>query len=167
MAKKESTGADVFQILRNDHENVSSILNQLKLADEQQKQELFEQVRNELDSHMTVEEKYFYSRLEDIEELADVIQDCLADHDDIRQILQQMNDQDIGSEEWESSCQSLEDTKDDHVDLEEQEVFPQAIEMIDGNELNQIAEQITAEKNRIAQAPQQRRPQKRPPTARA
>ena len=165
MATKQSAQPDVFEILRNDHQNVTRIMNELKKADEQQRQELFAQLQEELDNHMTLEERFFYSRLEDVEELADLIQDSLADHDDIRQIVQQMNEQDIDSEEWLTNCEALEDTKDDHIDLEEQELFPQAVELVDGDELIQIAEQIMAEKSKIAQAPQQRKVQKRPPRA--
>src|SRR4051794_36165229 len=98
MARKESTGPDVFQILRNDHQNVSRIMDEIKQADEQQKQQLFSQLQQELNNHMSIEEKFFYPKLEDIEELADVVQDCLADHDDLRQIIQQMNEQDFNSE---------------------------------------------------------------------
>ena len=167
MAARQSAQPDVFQILRDDHQNVTRMMNELKKADEQQKYELFSQLQQELDNHMAVEEKFFYSRLEDIEELADLIQDSLADHDDIRQIIQQMNEQDIDSEEWLTNCEALEDTKDDHVDLEEQELFPQAVELVDAEELIQIADQIMTEKNRLSQTPQQKRVQKRPPTARA
>jgi len=165
MARKESPGADVFQILRNDHQNVSRIMEQLKDADEQQQQQIFYQLQEELNNHMSVEEKYFYPRLEDIEDLADVIQDCLADHDDIRQILEQMNEQDVGSEDWQTNCQALEDTKDDHVDLEEQEVFPQVVELMESSELDELGEQIAAEKSKFAQAPSARKGPKRAPRA--
>ncbi len=165
MATKQSPGADVFEILRNDHQNVSRIINDLKKAGQQQKQQLFNQLQDELNEHMTLEERYFYSRLEDIEDVSDLIQDSLADHDDIRQILQQMSEEDVGSEEWETNCQALEDTKDDHVDLEEQELFPQVVELVEASELIQIAEQITAEKSRVERAPAARREQKRPPRA--
>ena len=165
MATKQSQGTDVFEILRNDHQNVSRIINDLKKAGQQQKQQLFNQLQDELNEHMTLEERYFYSRLEDIEEVSDLIQDSLADHDDIRQILQQMSEEDVGSEEWETNCQALEDTKDDHVDLEEQELFPQVVELVEASELIQIAEQITAEKSRVERAPAARREQKRPPRA--
>ena len=163
MARKESPGADIFQILRNDHQKVSSIMEQLNDADEQQKQQIFDQLQEELNNHMSLEEQYFYPRVEDIEQLADVIQDCLADHDDIRQILEQMNEQDIDSEEWQTNCQALEDTKDDHVDLEEQEVFPQVVELMESSELKELGEQILAEKNRFAQAPAGRKGQRRAP----
>ncbi len=165
MATKQSQGTDVFEILRNDHQNVSRIINDLKKAGQQQKQQLFNQLQDELNEHMTLEERYFYSRLEDIEDVSDLIQDSLADHDDIRQILQQMSEEDVGSEEWETNCQALEDTKDDHVDLEEQELFPQVVELVEASELIQIAEQITAEKSRVERAPAARREQKRPPRA--
>src|SRR6266545_747355 len=165
MATKQSQGTDVFEILRNDHQNVSRIINDFKKAGQQQKQQLFNQLQDELNEHMTLEERYFYSRLEDIEDVSDLIQDSLADHDDIRQILQQMSEEDVGSEEWETNCQALEDTKDDHVDLEEQELFPQVVELVEASELIQIAEQITAEKSRVERAPAARREQKRPPRA--
>lgn len=169
MARKQSSETDVFQILRTDHQEVSKLMDKIKQADGQQKQQLFSQLQEELNNHMDQEEKFFYPKLEEIEDLADLVQDSYADHDDIRQILQQMNEQDFNSEEWQANCEALEDTKDDHVDVEEEEIFPQAMELVDASVLNQIGEQIAAEKAKTveptaAKAPRQ---QKRPPRAHA
>ncbi|WP_243374223.1 hemerythrin domain-containing protein [Geotalea sp. SG265] len=168
MARKQSSETDVFQILRTDHQEVTKLMDQLKQAGGQQKQQLFAQLQEELNTHMNLEERFFYPKLEEIEDLADLVQDSYADHDDIRQILQQMNEQDFDSDEWQANCEALEDTKDDHVDVEEEEIFPQAMELVDGNVLSQIGEQIAAEKGKTAEpAAAKPRPQKRPPRAHA
>lgn len=97
------------------------------------------------------------------------MQDSYADHDDIRQILQQMNEQDFDSDEWEANCEALEDTKDDHVDVEEEEIFPQAMELVDAHVLQQIGEQIAAEKGKSPEPspPRPGKQQKRQPRAHA
>ena len=168
MARKQSLGTDVFQILRTDHQEVSKLMDQIKQADEPQKQQLFSQLQEELNDHMNLEERFFYPKLEENEDLADLVQDSYADHDDIRQILQQMSEQDFNSEEWQTNCEALEDTKDDHIDVEEEEIFPQAAELMDANVLNQIGEMIAAEKSSksetVSKAP---KTQKRPPRAHA
>lgn len=169
MARKQSSGTDVFQILRTDHQEVSKLMDQIKQANNQQKQQLFSQLQEELNNHMNLEERFFYPKLEEIDDLADLVQDSYADHDDIRQILQQMSEQDFDSDEWQANCEALEDTKDDHIDVEEEEIFPQAMELVDGNVLNQIGEQIAAEKGRESEFPvgKPSKAQKRPPRAHA
>lgn len=169
MARKQSSETDVFQILRADHQEVSRLMDQIKQADGQQKQQLFSRLQEELNTHMNLEEQFFYPKLEEIDDLADLVQDSYADHDDIRQILQQMSEQDFNSDEWQANCEALEDTKDDHVDVEEEEIFPQAMELVDSNVLNQIGEQIAAEKGKTGEAPSAKtsRQQKRPPRAHA
>lgn len=169
MARRQSSETDVFQILRTDHQEVTKLMDKIKQAGEQQKQQLFSQLQEELNNHMNLEEKFFYPKLEEIEDLADLVQDSYADHDDIRQILQQMNEQDFNSDEWQANCEALEDTKDDHVDVEEEEIFPQAMELVDSSVLNQIGEQIAAEKGKWAEpaAAKAPRQQKRPPRAHA
>lgn len=169
MARKQSSETDVFQILRTDHQEVSKLMDKIKDANDPQKQQLFSQLQEELNNHMNLEERFFYPKLEEIEDLADLVQDSYADHDDIRQILQQMNEQDFNSEEWQANCEALEDTKDDHIDVEEEEIFPQAMELVDASVLNQIGEQIAAEKAKTAEtsATRPQKQQKRPPRAHA
>lgn len=169
MARKQSSETDVFQILRTDHQEVSKLMDQLKQAGGQQKKQIFAQLQEELNNHMNQEERFFYPKLEEIEDLADLVQDSYADHDDIRQILQQMTEQDFDSDEWQANCEALEDTKDDHVDVEEEEIFPQAMELVDAHVLQQIGEQIAAEKGRSPEPspPRPAKQQKRQPRAHA
>ncbi len=143
-------------------------MDQIKQANEQQKQQLFSQLQEELNDHMNLEERFFYPKLEENEDLADLVQDSYADHDDIRQILQQMNEQDFNSDEWQANCEALEDTKDDHIDVEEEEIFPQAAELMDASVLIQIGEMIAAEKSSKSESTTKAsKPQKRPPRAHA
>jgi len=153
MARKQSYDIDVFQMLRTDHQEISKLMDRIKQAEGEQKQKLFWELQEEFTNHMNQEEKYFYPKLEDIEDLADLAQDSYADHDDIRQIIEQMSEQEFNSEEWQADFEALEDAKDDHVDVEEEEIFPQAAELVDAHILTLIGEQIAAEKGKTEEKP--------------
>lgn len=164
MATKQQSGRDIFQLLKQDHQTVSSLMNEIRDADQSQKETLCGRLEAELMQHMDLEEKYVYPILLDFDELTELIQDGYTDHDNLKDILEQMGNQDVGSEEWESNFLALEDAKEDHVDIEEHEVFPQAWELLNQDQVAQITEQVLSEKQKAAsfqQAPgtRQRQPQ--------
>ncbi|SNB45711.1 hemerythrin domain-containing protein [Geobacter sp. DSM 9736] len=165
MATRQAQGQDVFQILKQDHRTVTSIMEEIRDAEQAQKEALCSRLENELNQHMNLEEKYVYPILLDFEELSELIQDAYTDHDDLKDILEQMADQDVGSEEWESNFLALEDAKEDHVDTEENEVFPQAIELLSQDQVRQITDQIMSEKQRAPQTAQGKISQPRQPRA--
>lgn len=164
MATKQQTGRDIFQLLKQDHQTVSSLMNEIRDADQSRKEALCGRLEAELMQHIDLEEKFVYPILLDFDELTELIQDGYSDHDNIKDILEQMGNQDVGSEEWESNFLALEDAKDDHVDIEEHEVFPQAWELLNQDQVAQITEQVLSEKQNApgiqqARGTTQRQPQ--------
>lgn len=163
MATRQQTGRDIFQLLKQDHQTVTSLMDEIRDADQSRKEALCGRLEAELAQHMDLEEKYVYPILLDFDELTELIQDGYTDHDSIKDILEQMGNQEIGSEEWESNFLALEDAKEDHVDIEEHEVFPQAWELLNQDQVMQITEQVLSEKEKAQGAQQARGGRQRPP----
>ena len=163
MATRQESGRDIFQLLKQDHQTVSSLMADIRDADQSQKEVLCGRLDSELTQHMDLEEKYVYPILLDFDELTELIQDGYSDHDNIKDILEQMGNQDVGSEEWESNFLALEDAKEDHVDIEEHEVFPLAWELMNQDQVSQITDQVLSEKQKGPAAQQAREPRQQPP----
>lgn len=162
MATKQDR-PDIFQLLKQDHRTVTSILEEIRNSDRQNKEFLCGRLEAELNQHMDLEEKYVYPILLDFEEIAELIQDAYTDHDSVKEILEQMRAQKIGSEEWESNFLALEDAKEDHVDMEENEIFPQAVELLSQDQIWNITTQVSAEKQKApVMQPGRKAGQKRP-----
>lgn len=163
MATKQERGRDIFQLLKQDHQTVSSLMGEIRDAEQSQKEILCSRLETELSQHMDLEEKYVYPILLDFDELTELIQDGYADHDSLKDILEQMGNQEVGSEEWESNFLALEDAKEDHVDIEEHEVFPQAWELLNQDQISQITEQVWSEKQKAPETQQGRGTRQRAP----
>ena len=157
MATKQERGTNIFQLLKQDHQTVTSLIEEIRNADPQNKEFLCGRLETELNQHMDIEEKYVYPILLDFEEIAELIQDAYTDHDSIKEILEQMRSQDVGSEEWESNFLALEDAKEDHVDMEENEIFPQAAELLSQDQISSITSQVSAEKQKAPEVQQARK----------
>jgi hemerythrin-like domain-containing protein len=165
MATKQERGIDIFQLLKQDHRTVTSLMEEIRNADQQNKEILCQRLESELNQHMDLEEKYVYPVLLDFEEIAELIQDAYSDHDSVKEILEQMSSQEIGSEEWESNFLALEDAKEDHVDMEENDVFPQAEELLSQDQIAGITSQVSAEKQKAPQVQQRGKAAQRQPRA--
>jgi hypothetical protein len=166
MATKKSQQNDLFQILKQDHQEVSDLIEHLLEVDEDEREGLFFRLNEELSTHMSLEEKHFYDALEDAEETADLIIDARDEHDDIKQLLRDLEEEDIESEEWLSKLEELQEAKEHHVSEEEGELFTQARRVLSPDQLAEIAGKMMAEKGG-APAPAGRPAKGRRPRAQA
>lgn len=148
MATKKNPDMDVFEILKQDHQEMSQMMSDLLEADEDEREGLFFQLSEELNKHMNLEEKYFYPPLESPEETSDLISDARDEHDEIRQLLQELEEEDIESDEWLSKLEELQEAKDHHVDEEEKELFKQARKVLGTETLREISSKVMAEKEK-------------------
>lgn len=170
MATKQQGSPDIFQILVKDHQEVTQIMDQIKKGGKNQ-EDLIQQLQNELNQHMKLEESFFYPILQKAgdEELSDLIGESLAEHTEIKQLLDQVVDLDFGSQEWNTRFQELREGKENHVDEEENEVFPKAQQVVSQEQLAQVAQKVMAEKEKTQQKKQAqpKAAQRKKPEARA
>lgn len=168
MATKQETNPDIFQILIKDHQEVTQMMKQIARGGKDVEQTI-SQLGEELNQHMRLEESLFYPVLQKAgnEELSDLIDESLAEHREIKQIMEQVVDLDYGSDEWKTRFSELQEGKENHVDEEENEVFPLAREAVSQDQLSQIAQKVMAEKEKVQKKPAPKAAQRKKPEARA
>ena len=130
---------------------LTKMLEELNEVPLEEKEGLFSKLDTEIMKHADIEETYFYPKLQNFEDLAEPVRSALADHGDMREILQRMECEEAGSETWQTEYRILRDTVDDHVTMEEQEIFPRALRQMPGVELNRMREQVADIKEKSPQ----------------
>ena len=146
---------DFFELLKNDHEKVSGIFE--KMEDTTNKatktrQELFAQLRQELELHTQIEETILYPALKQAAQTRDITMEALEEHQEVKDLLAEMQELSVEDEEWEAVLAELKENVDHHVEEEEQQMFPQARQVLSEDQISEITEQMQTAKQQAPKA---------------
>lgn len=140
---------DALELLKEDHEKVAGLFEQIETDEDGANQEqLFAQIKQELDVHANAEEKVFYPRLKEIAEMRDITFEAIEEHQEIKNLLAELETMSADDDDWEDTISELRDTVEHHVEEEEGEMFPQVREILSQEEINQLGKQLEAEKQK-------------------
>ena len=142
---------NAIELLKNDHQKVSGILDKLGQTTERAlktRDELFIRLREELDVHSHVEETIFYPAVEDESKTRPDTLEAYEQHNVVKTLLDEMSELPVDSERWTAKLRVLIDSVEGHVKMEENEIFVGAAEVLTEEQLDDLGEQIEAEKQR-------------------
>jgi len=120
---------NAFTLLKADHKKVAGILEKIDSTTERgvkTREELFLQLKTELDVHARVEETIFYPELEKADETHDITLEAFEEHRLVKQLLGELETMDKGDEQWTARFSVLKENVEHHVEEEEGEMFPKA-----------------------------------------
>ena len=116
---------NIFESLRKDHEIQRSLLKKLTdtQGDTKERAKLFEKLKNELQTHADAEERHFYKPLIDHEMTQEKARHSIAEHHDIDELIEKLEETDFSSPGWLVTAKKLREEVEHHLDEEEHEVF--------------------------------------------
>jgi hemerythrin-like domain-containing protein len=139
---------DAFNLLKEDHRKVEELFEQLESSRGAAKLRVFEQIKMELDLHTHIEEKIFYPALEKPRATHDLTLEAYEEHDVVKKLLREMSKAKSATEEWKAQAKVLQENVEHHVEEEENELFPKAQSALSEEEIEELGEEMAAEKNR-------------------
>jgi hemerythrin-like domain-containing protein len=140
---------NAFTLLKADHEKVAGILGEIEETTERAvkgRDELFAQLKSELDLHAMIEEEIFYPALEDAEETRDITLEAYEEHRLVKQLLAELEAEPKDTEEWTAKFSVLKENIEHHVEEEEGEMFKKARQALSEEEIETLGEQLQAAK---------------------
>ncbi|HLL71452.1 MAG TPA: hemerythrin domain-containing protein [Pyrinomonadaceae bacterium] len=144
---------DAFEMLKNDHAKVSSIFDQLEPAtDATTRQQLFTQLKQELDIHAHIEETVLYPALKQAAETRDITEEAYEEHQEVKDLLAELQTTPPDSEEWGDMILELRENVEHHVEEEEGEMFTKARQVLSEQQINEIGARMAAEKQQQQKA---------------
>ena len=132
---------DAFELLKSDHEKVAGILEKIEGTTERAlktREELFTQLKTELDIHAAIEEKIFYPVLEKAEESRDITLEAFEEHRLVTQLLTELESESKDDETWTAKFTVLKENIEHHVEEEEGEMFKQARKVLSKAEIEEL-----------------------------
>ena len=146
---------DALELLKEDHQRVSALFDQIAQATLQvDRRRIFEQIRLELETHTYIEETVFYPAFQAKSEFQDLIEEALVEHQEVKDLLQEIEDLDDGkdSEEFEDKIDELIDAVEQHVDEEENDLFPRIEAELDAQSLEELRVRLEEAEHDVSEA---------------
>ena len=145
---------NAFQLLKEDHQKVSGIFQQIEPTTERAEKtrtELFAQLKQELDIHARIEETIFYPSIKRAAETREIVLEGFEEHHVIKMLLKELEAMPVDTEEWAAKIKVLQENVEHHVEEEEGEMFQKARDVLSEDEINRLGEQMEEMKKQLQQ----------------
>jgi len=136
---------NAFTLLKNDHEKVAGILEKIDGTTERatkSREDLFAQLKSELDVHTRIEETILYPALEEYEETRDIALEAYEEHAIVKQLLKELESGAKNDEQWTAKFTVLKENIEHHVEEEEGEMFTKARSVLSKDEIATLGERL-------------------------
>jgi hemerythrin superfamily protein len=145
---------NALELLKQDHQAVKKLFEQAEATeDEKEQQQIFKQIKKELETHTRIEETVFYPAMQKHEELKDMVLEAIEEHRQVKTLLKEMDDLVNGSEKFEPKLQVLMENVEHHAEEEEEgKMFPKVREIVDQAALEELGQELEAAKGKKSKA---------------
>lgn len=146
---------NVFTLLKADHKKVAGILEKIDSTTERgvkTREELFTQLKTELDVHARIEETIFYPELKKADETRDITLEAFEEHRLVKQLLGELEKMDKGDEQWTAKFTVLKENVEHHVEEEESDMFPKARKVLSEEQAEILGTQMEEAKSKELKA---------------
>lgn len=142
---------NAFTLLKNDHEKVAAIMNKIEGTTERAlktREELFSQLKTELDIHAKIEETILYPVLEKADESRDITLEAYEEHRLVKQLLAELEGEAKDDEKWTAKFMVLKESVEHHVEEEEGEMFKKARRVLSEEEIEELGTRLEKAKDK-------------------
>jgi hypothetical protein len=133
---------NIFEQIREDHETQRALIQDLveTSGHSQTRKDLYKQLKHQLKIHADAEERYFYKPLFRDDLTQDKARHSVAEHHEIDELLEQLDDTEMDNSAWLSTAEKLKERVLHHLAEEEHEVFQMAGKALENSEKNKLGE---------------------------
>lgn len=136
---------DPFEILKQDHRKVEKIFEKLENTTSRAvktRKQLFKTLKEELEQHTKIEEKYLYPVLEEYDKTHFEALESEEEHHLVDILLKELKKMDVDDEKWMAKLTVLKENVLHHVEEEEKNMFPKAKKMLSDEEYKQMGKKV-------------------------
>jgi hemerythrin superfamily protein len=139
---------EALELLKQDHQKVKKLFKEAEGAEGKKQQQIFDQIKAELEMHTHIEETVFYPAVQKYEELKDMVLESIEEHRQVKTLLREMDNLVSDSEKFEPKLKVLTENVEHHAEEEEeQKMFPKLRQLMNRQELEQLGEELEATKS--------------------
>lgn len=138
---------NIFEALRASHEVQRDLAGRLRagIEDTPERRQVFLDLRRELIAHETAEERCFYVPLFEHDATVDAARHAIAEHHQMDEMVESLQDMDAGSPQWRECARKLCDKIEHHLEEEEHKFFQEAGKVLTEPQKLALAKEYEAE----------------------
>ena len=140
---------DAIAMLKADHDKVKRLLSELETTTERgvkTRSELFSTIKGELTIHEVIEEEIFYPALKSHPKAKDIVLEAYEEHNVVDMLMGELEALDVSDETWGAKATVMKENVEHHIEEEEGEMFPQARQVFDRQELEDLGARMADRK---------------------
>jgi hemerythrin-like domain-containing protein len=143
---------DAMSLLKEDHQKVKKMLADLESTTERgvkTREELFTKVKQELVVHEAIEEEIFYPALKQHPKTKEIALEGYEEHHVVDTVMAEIEGVAYDDEKWGAKFTVMKENLEHHIEEEEGEMFKQAKQVFDEDDLAQLGESMLARKKEL------------------
>ena len=143
---------DAMSLLKEDHRKVKKMLAELESTTERgvkTREELFTKVKQELVIHEAIEEEIFYPALKEHPKTKEIALEGYEEHHVVDTVMAEIEGVAYDDEKWGAKFTVMKENLEHHIEEEEGEMFKQARQVFNEDELVQLGESMMARKEEL------------------
>ena len=144
---------DALSLLEEDHQLVKRLLSEGEKTTERGEKtraELFARLKRELTIHEQIEEEVLYPALRELSKSRDIALEAYEEHHVVDNVMAELEGLDVADETWGAKATVMKENVEHHMEEEESEMFKQARQVFEREELEQLGERMATRKAEAA-----------------
>jgi hemerythrin-like domain-containing protein len=140
---------DALKLLKDDHDRVKKMLNDLDETTERAdktRTEGLAKLKQDLTIHEAIEEEIFYPAMKEHAEAKDIVLEAYEEHDVVNIIMREIEQTPTDDETWKAKFTVMKENLEHHIEEEEGEMFDKAREIFDTDQLESLGDRMQARK---------------------
>ncbi len=133
----------IYTAIKKDHEIQRELCSKLleTSGDTKERQELWQELKKELQVHEVAEERHFYAPLIETDKMQEDARHGMAEHHEIDDLIRALSDTEMSSPSWLMTFKKLAHQVDHHLKDEEKEFFDKAKKVYSSAEADKLAKE--------------------------
>jgi iron-sulfur cluster repair protein YtfE (RIC family) len=144
---------NAITLLEDDHRTVKRLLakgEETTERAEKTRTELYATLRREMEIHERIEEEIFYPALKAHPRARDIVLESFEEHHVVDEVMGELGQTDVGDETWAAKFKVMKENIEHHISEEEESMFPEARNVFDESELEELGRRM-AELKQLAE----------------
>jgi hemerythrin superfamily protein len=143
---------DALTLLKEDHDQLKKLMEELDGTTERgvkTRERLFTRIQQDLTVHEEIEEEIFYPALKEHPKAKDIVLEGYEEHNVVDMVMEEITTVPYDDETWGAKFTVMKENVEHHIEEEEGEMFKQARQVFDKDELEELGERMQTRRDEL------------------
>jgi hypothetical protein len=143
---------DALTLLKDDHDQLKKLMEELDGTTERgvkTRERLFTRIQQDLTVHEEIEEEILYPALKEHPKAKEIVLEGYEEHNVVDMVMEEITNVPYDDETWGAKFTVMKENVEHHIEEEEGEMFKQARQVFDKDELERLGERMQSRRDQL------------------